>query len=260
MVEKPMSHPNKKISSFPKSILDNYTTKYSICITNYNSIDTIKLSIESIINQINNDFEIVVCDNLSNDGSQEILREYARNGKIKLIVKRCSRGRGRQIAFENSTGKYIISGIDTDDKLKSAIHIFLAKYHNDYEGCMLSSGTIHIIPRNIPLEIGGWRDLTWGEDVDFCKRAKSLGYQQEIDFPIEMVDRGDNKRSLLFRFYERYDASKCYYRMGKTISEQVKMAVRFQKPIILILATIAFIISKIKKVKKFQYTDSKNFL
>jgi glycosyltransferase involved in cell wall biosynthesis len=255
-----MTIKNKKIVSLCESIVQKYTKKYSICITNYNSIDTIKLSIESILHQIDNDFEIVVCDNISNDGSQDILREYAKNGKIKLIVKRCGRGKGRQIAFENSIGKYIISGIDTDDRLKSTFKIFLAKYHNDFEGYMLSSGTIHIIPRNIVLEIGGWRDLTWGEDVDFCKRAKSVGKQQEINFPIKLVDRGDNKRSLLFRLYERYEASKCYYRMGITISEQVEMAVMFQKPMILILATFAFVISKIKKVKKFQYTDSKNLV
>jgi glycosyltransferase involved in cell wall biosynthesis len=211
---------------------------------------------ESIFQQINNTFEIVVCDNFSNDGSQDILSEYAKKGKINLIIKRSSRGKGRQVAFENSKGKYIISGIDTDDRLKSTFQFFLTRYHNDYEGFMLSSGTIHIIPRHLVSEIGGWRDLTWGEDVDFCKRAKSIGRQKEIDFPIDIVERGDNKRSLFFRLYERYDASKCYYRMGRSISEQIKMAVPYQKPIILIISLFAFSISKIKKVRKFQYIDS----
>lgn len=236
--------------------LHKNTKKYSICITNYNSIDTIKASMESIFCQINSDFEIVVCDNFSNDGSQSILTEYAQNGKINLIVKHSSRGEGRQVAFEHSTGKYIISGIDTDDRLKSTFWDFITIYHKCHEGYMLSAGTIHIIPRSLVAEIGGWRDLSWGEDVDFYRRAKTLGIQHELDFPIDLVDRGDNKRSLLFRLYERYDASKCYYRMGRTVSEQVEMAVWFQKPIIFALAVFAKFFSKIKNVKKFQYADS----
>ena len=68
--------------------IKNYQPKYSVCITNYNSIDTIRESMKSIFNQLNESFEIVVCDNCSKDGSKEILQEYARRGKIKLVVER----------------------------------------------------------------------------------------------------------------------------------------------------------------------------
>ena len=47
--------------------------KYSICICNYNMSRTISLCIESLVKQINNEFEIVVIDDGSNDKSAETL-------------------------------------------------------------------------------------------------------------------------------------------------------------------------------------------
>jgi glycosyltransferase involved in cell wall biosynthesis len=229
--------------------------KYSVCITNYNSIDTIRESMESIFHQFNESFEIVVCDNCSNDGSREVLQEYARRGKIKLVVEKSNRGKGRQIAFENSTGKYIISGLDTDDKLKPAFQKFLSIYHRDHEGYMLSAVTIHIIPRQIVEEIGGWRDLQWGEDVDFHRRAKSLGRQHEFEYPLVLVERGDNKRSFNDRVSERFNASLCAYRIGKSVSDQVKMAIGFYKPIVLVFAVTGLVACKSRHVQKFRYPE-----
>jgi glycosyltransferase involved in cell wall biosynthesis len=208
---------------------------------------------ESIFNQLTDSFEVVVCDNCSNDGSREILQEYAKKGKIKLIVARSSRGKGRQLAFENSTARYVISGVDTDDKLKPDLKKFLSIYHRDHEGYMLSAGTIHIIPREIVEEIGGWRDLQWGEDVDFHKRAKSFGRQHEFEHPIVLVERGNNKRSLFDRASEMYSMSVCAYKIGKSVSNQVKMSIWPYKPIALVFAVSALVECKCKRVQKFRY-------
>jgi glycosyltransferase involved in cell wall biosynthesis len=230
--------------------------KYSICITNFNSITTIKESMESIFNQINSSFEIVVCDNFSKDGSREILQQYARKGKIKLVLKRSSRGRGRQIAFENSTGKYIISGVDTDDRLKPTFQEFLSLYHREHEGYMLSTGTIHIIPRQIIEEIGGWRDLTYFEDYDFHERAKSLGRQHELEYPLVLVERGYHKRSLYAKVSEIYNASICAFRSGISLRNQVKITPVFYKPITLVLAVSARVACKFRHVQKLRYPEA----
>ena len=103
-----------------------------------------------------------MCDNCSTDGSREILADYANRGKLKLIVERSSRGRGREIAFENSTGEWILSGLDMDDVFKPTLRDILKLYHEKHEGYMLSFGTVHIIPRAVVEEVGGWRDLYGG--------------------------------------------------------------------------------------------------
>jgi glycosyltransferase involved in cell wall biosynthesis len=244
---------NRSFKTPPNIATAIQSYKYSVCITNYNSIDTIKGSMESIFNQLNADFEIIVCDNCSNDGSKEILQKFAEKGKIKLVVERSSRGKGRQIAFENSTGKYIISGLDTDDKLKQDFQIFLKIYHRLYEGEMLSAGTIHIIPRKLVKQIGGWRDLTYGEDTDFHKRAKSSGRQHELEYPLILIQRGHNKRTPLEKVSEMFNASRCWYRIGKSVSDQVKMSLLLHKPIVLVFAISALIECKSRHIPKFRY-------
>lgn len=211
---------------------------------------------ESILNQLKGNFEIVVCDNCSNDGSREILQEYARKGKIKLIVERSSRGKGRQIAFENSTGQNIISGVDTDDRLKPTIREFLDIYQRDHKGYMLSSNTIHIIPRALVEEIGGWNDLQYFEDVDFVQRAESIGKRHELKYRLVLVERGNNKRDFIFRIKERYNAARCAYRIGKSVFEEVKTSEWFFKPTILVVALYATVVCKLKRVQRFRYSKT----
>ena len=70
--------------------------------------------------------EFIVCDSRSIDGIPEILNEYhSFFREFKIISKKCSRGVGRQMAFENSSGKYIIQ-IDLDLDLYEA----LARLHS----------------------------------------------------------------------------------------------------------------------------------
>ena len=45
------------------------TPKYSICICNYNMNDTLERSINSILKQIDDEIEIIVVDDGSNDNS-----------------------------------------------------------------------------------------------------------------------------------------------------------------------------------------------
>ena len=151
----------------------------SICITHYNNAPTIRESLDSILGQIDGRFEVVVVDNLSKDGSREILRDYATRGSIRLIEERCSRGRGRQIGFEASSGDYIISGVDLDDVFRPVLVRLLDAYRRFFDGkCLFMSGkreAITIVPRALAERVGGWRDVPAGEDLDFWARAAKEG-------------------------------------------------------------------------------------
>jgi glycosyltransferase involved in cell wall biosynthesis len=153
--------------------------KYSVCITHHNNAETLRDSLDSILNQIDGSFEVVVVDSQSNDGSEGILREYHENGKIKLISRKCSRGQGRQIALENSLGYYVISHIDMDDVYSRQLVELIGHYHAKCEGKIMvaisSPGdwtqNVTIGPRELIMKIGGWRDLQWGDDWDLWSRA-----------------------------------------------------------------------------------------
>ena len=50
--------------------------KYSIITVNYNNKDGLRKTIESVIHQTFRDFEFIVIDGCSTDGSAEVLKEY----------------------------------------------------------------------------------------------------------------------------------------------------------------------------------------
>ncbi|MGB9727759.1 MAG: glycosyltransferase family 2 protein [Nitrososphaeria archaeon] len=102
--------------------------RYSICMTTYQTKKTVKRCFDSLLPQVDDRFEIVVVDNFSSDGSEKYLETLAREGKIRLIRRRCSRGLGRQIAAENAIGDVLIQQIDADQVygnfLKYAVEVF----------------------------------------------------------------------------------------------------------------------------------------
>lgn len=58
---------------------------FSICIPVYNMVDTIRLSIESVLQQTCGDWELIIVDDCSSDGTWELLQqEYASHPKISL--------------------------------------------------------------------------------------------------------------------------------------------------------------------------------
>jgi glycosyltransferase involved in cell wall biosynthesis len=157
--------------------------KYSVCVTTKNDLPTVKASIDALIaNTSRADTEIVVVDAESTDGQLSILQEYASSGHIKLIVKKCNRGEGRQIAFAQSTGDYVIAGIDTDDAVGPGLQHLITLYHAEYEGLVLQAIGVTIAPRKVVESLGGWRPLANAEDFDFWKRAEDRGILRRVAF------------------------------------------------------------------------------
>jgi len=135
-----------------------------------------------IANTSRADTEIVVVDAESSDGQLPILQGYASSGLIRLVVKKCNRGEGRQIAFAESTGDYVIAGIDTDDVVGPGLRSLLTLYHTEYEGSVLQAIGVTIAPRRVVESLGGWRPLANAEDFDFWKRAEDRGLLRRVSF------------------------------------------------------------------------------
>ena len=217
--------------------------KYSICITQYNNASTVRQSLDSILNQIDERFEVVVVDSLSTDGSREILNGYARDGKMKLIEKKCSRGLGRQIAFENSSGTYVIANLDMDDVFGPKLNDVIEIYHSKCEGKLVRvaktadtnqwAQNVTIAPRTLLSEIGGWPDLQLYEDWYLWARAAKVNKYSWTVFPLAInetvhPERGTSEGKMKFR-YLRYRE---WMRLGRTIftkGEKVSMTQRIAK-------------------------------
>lgn len=170
-------------SNFVASVGSPGHPKYSVCMTTKNDLPTVKASLDALIaNTSRADTEIVVVDAESTDGQIPVLQKYASSGFIRLTVKKCNRGEGRQIAFTESSGDYIIAGIDTDDVVGPRLQDLFALYHTEYEGLVLQAVGVTIAPRTVVESLGGWKPLARAEDFDFWRRAEGRGLLRKVSF------------------------------------------------------------------------------
>lgn len=88
----------------------------SIIMTVYNAEKYLSETIESILNQTYQNYEFIIINDLSTDGSLEILRSYEKiSKKIQLVSdKKYGRGKALNRALEIAKGDYI-ANIDADD-------------------------------------------------------------------------------------------------------------------------------------------------
>ncbi len=93
--------------------------KFSILISSYNKVNYIEKCIQSCLEQTYKNFEIILIDNYSNDGTDTILKKYEKNIIIKKVFKGSDYSSVNQIdllkkAFQISKGE-VACLLDADD-------------------------------------------------------------------------------------------------------------------------------------------------
>lgn len=90
--------------------------KFSMIICAFNVQEYIEKAVDSILNQTYKNYEIIVVNDKSTDGTLEKLKKY--NNKIKIVNNKVNLGLGssRNIACTYAKGEYIIY-LDADDTL-----------------------------------------------------------------------------------------------------------------------------------------------
>ena len=92
--------------------------KVTIYTPTYNCGKYLEESIDSVINQTYQNFELIIVDDASDDNTQKILKKYAKNPKIKIIKNDKNLGFVRSAikAIKCAKGEYIMR-VDADDYL-----------------------------------------------------------------------------------------------------------------------------------------------
>ena len=92
--------------------------KYSIITPVYNSFELMDRYFKSLNDQTFKDFEVIIVDDSSSDGSYEKLEQYAENSTLNIKVKKTNKnlgpGNARNIGIDSATGEWI-TFIDNDD-------------------------------------------------------------------------------------------------------------------------------------------------
>lgn len=94
--------------------MSSETPFFSVIIPAYNCERFLDEAIESVLSQTFGDFEIVVCDNASTDGTGEVIRSY--DGQVRSVRLEENRGPagGRNAAIAEARGRYL-AFLDADD-------------------------------------------------------------------------------------------------------------------------------------------------
>lgn len=91
--------------------------KLSIIVPVYNVLPYIRPCLDSLVGQTIEDYEIILIDDGSTDGTAQVLAEYAARYPEKIVLKRVEnggQGRARNIAIDMARGDYL-GFIDSDD-------------------------------------------------------------------------------------------------------------------------------------------------
>ncbi len=128
-------------------------------------------SIDNIGKEVGFSYEIIVSGGIRHVPEKEerhhLMRMFPELSEVVLEDNRS--GHGKNVSFENSAGKFIIMfDAETSYNLNLAdmIHNFILSGIKK----MVFSPLV-IIPRMIINEVGRWRELTDGEDIDFYTRV-----------------------------------------------------------------------------------------
>lgn len=117
--------------------------RFSIVVPFYNVEKYIDRCLDSIIDQVYQNFEVIVVNDGSTDNSCEIVNRYVErySNKIKLINQQNSGlGAARNTGIKQATGEYLVF-VDSDDYLDKSMLYVLNKYieENTYDILIFNS-------------------------------------------------------------------------------------------------------------------------
>lgn len=123
--------------------MSNKLPKISVIMCTYNRKDFLPRSIESILSQTFHDFEFIVVNNGSTDGSEEICQKYAKqDNRIKMlhIAENHGAPAGRNKGLDTASCEYITI-VDDDDYCEQRMLEHLWKLASEYNADISMCGS-----------------------------------------------------------------------------------------------------------------------
>lgn len=155
----------------------------SILIVNWNQSGFLKDCFESISNQSYKNIEVIIVDNASNDGSQEIIQKQTKKYGFKFIPKKRNLGfsSGNNVALKHSKGEYVLL-LNADTRFKKDMVGKLVEFLKMHPKAGVVQPKLVFMSNNNKLDnIGAY--LTWtGIPYYFglYKNANNSKYNKEL--------------------------------------------------------------------------------
>lgn len=103
----------------------------SVLITTYNRKNLLLQTIKSVQNQNFDDYEIIISDDGSNDGTNELCKDLCQKDKRIFYTKNTRYKKGpngnKNNALDNARGEFVMFLDNDDELLENAINTLVAK-------------------------------------------------------------------------------------------------------------------------------------
>lgn len=213
--------------------------KYSICMCNYNMAKTLDVALRSVLDQLDERFEVVLVDDGSSDESVDVIKKLqGEYPALRLVeLQRDSKrqlGFTRNISVENAQGEYVLLHLDCDDITAPHIIDFTEVFHQ-IESCfdhdiLLSGLPIQMGKREFLLKHGPYRNIHRGEDRDMLVRLAAVNAYIPLhsqSFKTRLPK--DNKDRFYRTFYYSFDALRNAFRAGQSLSGFIYDEIFYQR-------------------------------
>jgi len=184
----------------------------SVVLPTHNRVSLLKKAINSVLLQTERDFELIIVDDASTDGTPEFLKQFVKtDARIKIIINTVALGGSgaRNTGISASRGKWVAFLDDDDEWFKNKLSLqletinltpsavacscnyehhypfgFVKKYvlphkitlNKLYYGNVLGGASMCLCLRNTLLAIGGFdTQLKSGQDWDLWVRLRAQG-------------------------------------------------------------------------------------
>lgn len=175
--------------------------KISFVVSVYNKEKTLKRCIDSILAQVVNNYEIIIVDDGSRDGSKEIIKNYEKNPVVEAIYNTKNMGLGtvRYQGANISKGEYIVY-VDADDEIDKSFSkkienkVIVEKYDIVYVFIKNenSNGTVNIDklpPISDDLNIVDRRKLSMSNSI---LRISGFAFRKDFIYEKRIFIKGQN--------------------------------------------------------------------
>ncbi|MHB8904685.1 MAG: glycosyltransferase family 2 protein [Melioribacteraceae bacterium] len=193
-------------------VYKQYKPIVSIIMPTFNRANYLKRSIESVLNQSFKMWELIIVDDGSSDNTFQIVDEYILQFENIRYMKHSNRrpALATNAGIQASCGE-LIAFLGSDDEWKSEFLKQRVDFLKDHPDIDFIHGGVEVIghpyvkdkndltreihidecivggtffgKRNVFIELGGFRDLSYSDDSNFYERAVKKFNVAKVDFP-----------------------------------------------------------------------------
>lgn len=200
---------------------------------------TLKRALESILEQIDERFEVVIIDDGSSDKSIDIIKDLQlkyQNLRLVPLARDSSRhlGQTRNMSVQEARGEYVLLHLDCDDIAAPFIVDFTNVFHQ-IEACvkkdfLLSGRPIQMGKKDFLLKHGPYRNIHRGEDRDMWGRLAAIdAYINLSNKSLKTILPKPLSEKLYRAFFYTFDHLRNDFRSRTTLKEFLRYEIFHQK-------------------------------